>query len=185
MSSIDARVRYTRMIIEESFLELLSEKPLSRVTVTELCQRAELNRATFYKHYLDIPDLMEKLEEQLFDQLRRLFADHAASFDNFLPDALALIRRNKDKFSILSSRNGDPELMGKAFMVCYERAYPLLTQNPIDLSEEKRLMLYNFLSYGSGGVLNQWMSGGMKETDEEISRFILTLCGQILDGFIR
>ena len=73
MNSIDARVRYTRMIIEQSFLELLGEKPISKITVTELCEKAQLNRATFYKHYLDIPDLMEKIEEDLFDKIRDYF----------------------------------------------------------------------------------------------------------------
>lgn len=59
MSSIDARVRYTRMITEQSFLELLKQKPVSKITVTELCELAQINRATFYKHYLDVQDLME------------------------------------------------------------------------------------------------------------------------------
>lgn len=61
MNSFDARVRYTRRMIETSFLELLEEKPVSRITVTQLCERAQINRATFYKHYLDIPDLLEKI----------------------------------------------------------------------------------------------------------------------------
>lgn len=73
MRNFDARVRYTRMIIEQSFLELLREKPVNKITVTELCEKAQLNRATFYKHYLDIPDLMEKIEEDLFAKIRASF----------------------------------------------------------------------------------------------------------------
>ena len=73
MSSYDARVRYTRMVIEDCFLALLQEKPVSKVTVTELCQMAQINRATFYKHYLDIPDLLEKTEEKLLDQIRTFY----------------------------------------------------------------------------------------------------------------
>ena len=59
MNSYDARVRYTLKVIEDSFLELLGKKPLTKITVTELCQTSQINRATFYKHYLDIPDLLE------------------------------------------------------------------------------------------------------------------------------
>lgn len=58
----DARVRYTRMRIREAFLACLAEKPVSKITVKELCDMAEINRATFYKHYADPFDLLDKLE---------------------------------------------------------------------------------------------------------------------------
>lgn len=43
----DARVRYTKMRIREAFFQCLREKPVSRITVKELCDTAEINRATF------------------------------------------------------------------------------------------------------------------------------------------
>ena len=51
MSKTDARVRYTRRVIKESFLALLHEKPINKITVKEVCEAAEINRATFYSHY--------------------------------------------------------------------------------------------------------------------------------------
>ena len=47
----DARVRYTVHMIQNIFLELLKEKPIAKITVKEICERAEINRSTFYKHY--------------------------------------------------------------------------------------------------------------------------------------
>ncbi len=76
MNSYDARVRYTLKVIEDSFLELLGKKPLTKITVTELCQTAQINRATFYKHYLDIPDLLEKTEEKGLSQKGNLRQAH-------------------------------------------------------------------------------------------------------------
>ncbi|MDD6878956.1 MAG: TetR/AcrR family transcriptional regulator, partial [bacterium] len=73
MSQTDARTRFTRMVISDCFLTLLQQKPVAKITVTELCQLAQINRATFYRHYLDIPDLMEKLEEELFDKTRQIY----------------------------------------------------------------------------------------------------------------
>ena len=49
----DARVRYTKMVVKESLMELLRVKPVAKVTVTEICERAGINRATFYAHYSD------------------------------------------------------------------------------------------------------------------------------------
>ena len=53
MEKMDARKRYTQMVLKQSFLKLLKEKPVNRITVKEVCALAQLNRATFYAHYSD------------------------------------------------------------------------------------------------------------------------------------
>ena len=58
---MDRRTRYTRQAIRDTLLELMGEKPFSRVTVTEVCKRAEMNRGTFYLHYLDLGDVLDDL----------------------------------------------------------------------------------------------------------------------------
>ena len=53
MAKLDARKRYTQMILKQSFLKLLKEKPVNKITVKELCELSQINRATFYTHYSD------------------------------------------------------------------------------------------------------------------------------------
>lgn len=182
MSSIDARVRYTRMIIEKSFLELLKTKPMSKVTVTELCQAAQINRATFYKHYLDVPDLLEKIEEELFNQIRKAFGSKQLELEVFMLEMLRYTKQEQERFFALGGENGDPNLMTKTFMVCYESAYPLLEQNMPGMKESERQMLYHFLSQGAGGVLTWWVRDGMRVSPEEMTQFILNVCSITADG---
>lgn len=182
MSSIDARVRYTRKVIEDSFLALLKEKPYARVTVTELCERAQINRATFYKHYLDVPDLLEKIEEELFQQIRAAFSAKQIEVKSFLLDMLNYTYRERERFFALGGENGDPNLMTKTYLVCYESAYPLLTQNLPAMNESERQMLYQFLSQGSGGVLAWWVRDGMRLSVEEVAEFILSLSAIATNG---
>ena len=66
----DARVRYTKMVIKNSFVKLLQSKPLSKITVKEICDLSEINRATFYKYYCDPYDLLEKIEFEFLDELQ-------------------------------------------------------------------------------------------------------------------
>ena len=68
---LDARVRYTKMVIKDAFISLLKEKPLNKITVKEICGLAEINRATFYKHYCDPFDLLEKMEQEILSNLRQ------------------------------------------------------------------------------------------------------------------
>ena len=64
MMKTDARVRYTRKVIQDAFLNILKEKPVSKITVKEVCDMTEINRGTFYKHYQDCYDLLDKIEEE-------------------------------------------------------------------------------------------------------------------------
>lgn len=66
---MDLRVKKTKSAIINSFLELRSKKPLERITVKELSDLAQINKATFYLHYKDIYDLSETLENELLDNV--------------------------------------------------------------------------------------------------------------------
>ncbi|HIX59145.1 MAG TPA: TetR/AcrR family transcriptional regulator [Candidatus Blautia gallistercoris] len=57
----DRRTRYTRQTIKDILLEELKTKPYSKITVTELCKKAEMNRGTFYLHYCDIDDVLDDI----------------------------------------------------------------------------------------------------------------------------
>lgn len=65
---MDLRVKKTRSSIINAFLQLRAQKPLERITVKELADLAEINKATFYLHYKDIYDLSEQLENDLFER---------------------------------------------------------------------------------------------------------------------
>lgn len=66
---MDLRVKKTRSCIKNAFLQLRAKKPLERISVKELAETAEINKATFYLHYKDIYDLSEQLENDLFEEI--------------------------------------------------------------------------------------------------------------------
>lgn len=66
---MDLRVQKTRNAIINAFLELRSTKPLEKITVRELSEKAVINKSTFYLHYTDVYNLSEKLETELIDSI--------------------------------------------------------------------------------------------------------------------
>src|SRR5699024_1682454 len=58
------RVEKTRRSIINGFLELRARKPLEKIRVRELCEKAQINKSTFYDHYRDVYDLAEQLEDE-------------------------------------------------------------------------------------------------------------------------
>ncbi len=57
----DRRTKYTRKAIRDAFVELLNTKPYSKISVTEICRLAEINRGTFYIHYYDVDDVLDDI----------------------------------------------------------------------------------------------------------------------------
>ena len=76
-TKIDRRVLYTKMFLKESLLELMKEKPIDKITPTELCRHAGINRNTFYKHYYTTRDLLQEIEEEFSAQLVESIGDSA------------------------------------------------------------------------------------------------------------
>ena len=66
----------SKALIKTAFIELLKEKPASKITVTDIIQRANVSRGTFYAHYLDARDLLESFERDFIDQLIRFTRKH-------------------------------------------------------------------------------------------------------------
>jgi len=68
---MDPRVQRTRELIREALIELIEEKGFSRITVGDIADRATVNRVTFYKHYKNKYDLVERIFEGAFEKLAR------------------------------------------------------------------------------------------------------------------
>lgn len=66
---MDLREKKTKRSITNAFLELRSKKPLEKITVKELCERAEISKATFYLHYRDMYDLSEVLQKNVVKEI--------------------------------------------------------------------------------------------------------------------
>ena len=169
----DARIRYTRMVIRQSFFQLLKEKPVSKITVKEICERSEINRATFYKHYKDPFDLLEKIEEEMLVYLRNsLVQKKYRNIRTLYTDVLIQIKANHEQYDVIGSSHGDSSFSSRVFMASYEQAFPLIADRFSNLGQAQQNMLYYFISQGCGGAVQYWVESGMRESPEEVAAFI-------------
>ncbi|BBI31311.1 TetR/AcrR family transcriptional regulator [Cohnella abietis] len=69
----DPRVLRTRQLIRDAFIQLLQEIELEKITVNRITERATINRVTFYLHYRDIPDMLEKMADEMINDIRTIY----------------------------------------------------------------------------------------------------------------
>ena len=187
---MDIRSQRTRQIISECFLELLKEKPVSRITVTEICSMVSINRATFYKHYLDVPDLQASLENEILSNLASFLQNGSFSgnvkYKTVLIEMLTYLQRYGSRFYLLCSGNAGSELPVKAFQLINDFAFPIMRQKLPTGEEEKAKLLYQFLTHGCGALLVNWLRGDSKLLAEEVAEYIMRISGaavQSVSGF--
>lgn len=72
---LDLRVRRTRKLIRNSFVDLLEKKEFNKISINEITKKAEINRVTFYLHYKDINDLVDSMLHELIAELEKILLD--------------------------------------------------------------------------------------------------------------
>lgn len=180
----DARVRYTQMMIRSSFLKLLKEKPVSRITVKEICELSEINRATFYHHYKDPYDLLERLEAELLQNLEHtLSRESFHDMESFYARILTSMKENGEWYIAICSAHGDTAFPVRIFLACYHIAFPMVAGRLSHLDDTDQNLVYQFLSQGSSGIMGYWLGSGMAEPIEKIAHFLAESTSAVMGHF--
>ena len=112
--NVNSRTLKTRKALRNALAELLTRKELHKVTVQEIADKADVNRVTFYKHYQDVFDLYDKMEEETLIELG-LFALRLEELptEAFFTQLLDYISDNRVIFGMVFSPNSTGQLRAK------------------------------------------------------------------------
>ncbi|OQB24327.1 MAG: DNA-binding transcriptional repressor FabR [Firmicutes bacterium ADurb.Bin182] len=179
MSNIktDKRIRKTRKQIRLALTQLLKEKELKEITVSELTELADINRGTFYLHYRDIYDLFEKVQSEVFDEFKRLVKKHSfkenassSSFRSVVMEAFEFIAENSDFCSIILNR-GDLTFLNNVIELGRESTVNDWCALYGSKYREHFNYYYSFMTSGCAGLLRHWMENGMKMPPSQLAAF--------------
>lgn len=173
------RVRLTKRLLRESLLACMEEKPIQRISVKELCERAELNRSTFYLHYASEYELLNEMEEEAIreTQLRLRNVGPDIGTKQFICAFLQYIKDNGALFRVLLCQK-DRDSFQNRFV-----AESLLSVKPgivFELDEPQRKYVYAFLLHGSLSVIRAWVEAGFDLPPEQVADLIFELSDRSL-----
>lgn len=153
------RTRLSKILLKNALMDLLSEKgSVTKISVRELCERADLNRSTFYAHYSEPKELLEEVEAELLDatreHLQKIGAENDIGAHRYLLSFLIYIKENDKPFRTMLIDAGDPEFRSK-FM--QQSIIQFVENLNISFPKDQEQYIYSYILNGSTGVIIQWM----------------------------
>ncbi|MCQ4725589.1 TetR/AcrR family transcriptional regulator [Anaerotignum faecicola] len=160
----DRRVRRTKKLLKQGLSELMKEKDFKDISVKDITDRMDLNRGTFYLHYTDIYDLLNKIETDVLDDFQRVIDTYRQKTDkrSLLPviePLAAYISENADICRILFLNKASTDFSIKLKNLIITNGKTLIEERfKINASAETINYLLNYMAYGIIGIMKEWLS---------------------------
>ena len=183
----DLRIQKTMSAIKESFEALICEKEYNEITVTELCQRAKINKKTFYHYYPTLDDLLREMQMELSSAYIDLVKDYR------LPEDAEKVNRIFFEYSAAQglayekitcssgSYSASQQAMYRQVMDATWGKSPAFQK----LSREAQNLVLTFINSFGVGCYRQWVADGKKVPLEQVIRLSGTLMCGGLDKFFK
>lgn len=172
--NVDRRILRTRRNIRQAFLQLLSDKTLSQITVKELSDCADINRKTFYMYYSNIEEILAELENELVQKLvlvfeKELFENETFDSYSFFENLNHTIQEDIMLYRLLNHSDLLAHLIQRAkdaLIDVFFRKYNISKD-----SDNERYILY--AEYAASGILSmytKWFSSDSQMSLEELTK---------------
>ena len=166
----DRRVRKTKRALREGLAELLTQKSIQDITVTELTDKVDIHRSTFYINFTDIFDLYRQIEDSVVQEISDIFTkNYSVDSKAFFEMLFKYISDNRQICRMYLGKNVSPtfsgrltELFKKAYLVCWQNEYGF-----IGTAEQLDYYAHFYLS-GSLAVVGKWMDEDFEYSAEQL-----------------
>lgn len=197
LKKTDRRSRKTRAALAEALISTLEKKPLSAITVSELTEKADVNRTTFYAHYQDPFDMFAQLKREFCDICGDLVDAHgeeiaAGAYTALIRDILEYFGKNDAVFRVVLGDHADGSFFQDVITTFHEHCLRFGT--PIEHAKRSDSVARRIIEkhpdeayslctmqfdYIAGGVINamrRWIENGCKESVDTMTI--------VIDGFV-
>ncbi|MBQ2828093.1 MAG: TetR/AcrR family transcriptional regulator [Clostridia bacterium] len=171
---MDIRIKRTQKLLEEAMFDLLKEKPVEKITPTELCKKATVNRNTFYSHYASISEFYESIENNLIDTVDTSLEGSKTAVQA-ITILCTMLKSNPKLSNIIFSKHLSSKIMNRVFVLTNKFNMQKMSSETNNLTDNYKQMLSSYTIMGSAAALECWVKNGMKEAPEEIAEFIYNI----------
>ena len=180
----DHRKRKTKNYLLEALISLMRQKNVHLITVKELCQEAQINRSTFYAHYEDLPDFINKVMSEMAAGLMPEAKDYRNNHilinkeaaRSFYCRCFIHLRDNREFFQLMMGNNGLPEFTELLDSQSVEWFKDLIqTAKPEICDNVEQSVLLNYIIAAHTGVMKYYLESKTIYSPEYMTDQLLTL----------
>lgn len=187
---VDRRCLKTKRAVKTSLVELMAEKDISQITVKELAQKADINRKTFYTHYNSIYDILDEIENEMIQNLKRLIQE--SDFTNQAVIAYPLFKALNDLIyedfsfyqNLLSHANAHGSLISKIKKALQEE-FLKTAQDKVKALPDQFSYVIEFVSSGIISMYILWFDSDQKIPLEELAKTAGVLASSGINTLIK
>ncbi len=176
--SNDKRVIKTKKAITTAFLQLALEKDMRKITVSDISERAMINRSTFYLHYSDARDVLDSIEKEI----SRTISEHLAAFDtenifdstyNLFISLTRLLDEKPDykNFILLSTSSG--YIISNIKKTLAQRALQTIPERDEIITADRKTAV----DYMVSGIVDSYIQWALEDSGDEmpLEKFCATI----------
>ncbi len=165
------RVKMTKILLKESLINLMKEKSIHSISIKDICDGADINRSTFYRHYNTQYELYDDIVQDIMDDMLDVFYTVNKDGYNttvFLTKLLEYIEGKRDLFLIVLSDKGN---------ISVGEAYIRMTGKFLDgeILDETASYIINFISAGMTSFLWTWLNKNPRRPAAEVATLMSSL----------
>lgn len=171
MAKEDRRTMYSKKMIRESLYELMKEKPLNKISVTEICKKADVNRSTFYAYYTDIYDLHQQITKDFFSLQKNVIKHIKESItaknalDEFTYSDfytityyyLKTVEENTELYKFIFNQNANNSVHASFAKVTYHTIRDVLNPLIEENRAEELKQAFTFVAGGTTALIMKWV----------------------------
>ncbi len=178
---------FTKKAIKQSFIKLLSERPIDRITVKDIVDDCGIARNTFYYHYQDIYQVLEDiLDEQVREEIARIKKEAAdwrqESGKPTLRSGFKELKDHGNIFYNMYRSAGEGEVrryLQRTSTVFFNQLVEIRSEG-IDASAEDKKLIAVFFRNAVSGFMVEWLESGMKMPVDDMFQRISLLLGDMV-----
>ena len=184
--TIDRRIARTKFAIQDALVTLIKEKGFDSITVSDIVARANINRGTFYLHYQDKFDLLEKTEAEILKEIQQIFLqanslpttdlNKAEQLQRLIIMLLEYVKEHANLMQAFFGLQGNYSFITRVRSIAEQN---LKLGSLSGLNEKNFLVpreyLLSYVLHANLGVLQAWFVTGCKEAPQEIAQILFQL----------
>ncbi|MCD8115966.1 MAG: TetR/AcrR family transcriptional regulator [Oscillospiraceae bacterium] len=167
---INQRTMLTKRLLKDSLVDMLGEMSIHKISIRDLCERAGLNRSTFYRYYGSQFDLLREMEDDMIQSLVDILQGESCGVQ-CLCRVCQYLEEHLEMARLMINNNVDPTFPERLFSLPMVQQSVYRSQDPA-LSDAEREYVSCLIINGSFAVIRQWLNKDTREPPELIASLI-------------